>query len=311
MALLANAMSHPGLARTDGGGEVITVGRSPPPRLPAKSPTGRRLRDVTGLGDRRRHPAVVIARTAASRERALQPENASMARLSDKIVIVTGACDVGIGQAIAAKLAAEGDASSSPTWTRPRPGDGGCVAGRRRRSGLTSPLAKACRRWLMGFPAEQKAASTSWSTTLAGPVDLSDPADWLRVIAVNLYGVLHTSKAVLPIMAEQGSEAVVNLGSGCWPVGSSGEAVYSAAKGGSSPSPSLSLAREMARHQARVNCVCPGPTDNRAVRVLRGAEAARGPHHGDSVPAARPAWRTLPAMSSRSSPRTRRPSLPG
>ena len=49
-ALLANAMSHPGLARTGGGGEVITdVGRSPPPQLPAKSPAGRRLRDVTGL----------------------------------------------------------------------------------------------------------------------------------------------------------------------------------------------------------------------------------------------------------------------
>jgi 2-hydroxycyclohexanecarboxyl-CoA dehydrogenase len=60
----------------------------------------------------------------------------------------------------------------------------------------------------------------------------SDPADWDRVIAVNLYGVPHTCKAVLPIMAGQGSGAVVNLASDAGRVGSSGEAVYSAAKGG-------------------------------------------------------------------------------
>jgi 2-hydroxycyclohexanecarboxyl-CoA dehydrogenase len=87
----------------------------------------------------------------------------------------------------------------------------------------------------------------------------SDPDDWDRAI-VNLYGVLHTCKAVLPIMAAQGSGAVVNLGSDAGRVGSSGEAVYSAAKGGVIAF-TKSLAREMARHQVRVNCVCPGPTD--------------------------------------------------
>ena len=51
MALLANAMSHPGLARTGGGGEVIHRRRHIAGHLsyPAKSPAGRRLRDVTGL----------------------------------------------------------------------------------------------------------------------------------------------------------------------------------------------------------------------------------------------------------------------
>jgi 2-hydroxycyclohexanecarboxyl-CoA dehydrogenase len=94
----------------------------------------------------------------------------------------------------------------------------------------------------------------------ASPFVDSDPADWDRAIAINLYGVLHTCKAVLPIMAAQGSGAVVNLGSDAGRVGSSGEAVYSAAKGGIIAF-TKSLAREMARHQVRVNCVCPGPTD--------------------------------------------------
>jgi 2-hydroxycyclohexanecarboxyl-CoA dehydrogenase len=93
-----------------------------------------------------------------------------------------------------------------------------------------------------------------------GPFVDSDPADWDRIIAINLYGVLHTCKAVLPIMAEQGGGRVVNLASDAGRVGSSGEAVYSAAKGGVIAF-TKTAAREMARHQVAVNCVCPGPTD--------------------------------------------------
>ena len=66
------------------------------------------------------------------------------------------------------------------------------------------------------------------------------------MIAINLYGVLNTSKAVLPIMAAQGSGSVVNLGSDAGRVGSSGEAVYSAAKGGVIAF-TKATAREMAR----------------------------------------------------------------
>ncbi len=94
----------------------------------------------------------------------------------------------------------------------------------------------------------------------AQPFVESDPADWDRVIQINLYGVLNTCHAVLPVMAAQGYGAVVNIGSDAGRVGSSGEAVYSAAKGGVIAF-TKSAAREMARHQVRVNCVCPGPTD--------------------------------------------------
>jgi 2-hydroxycyclohexanecarboxyl-CoA dehydrogenase len=94
----------------------------------------------------------------------------------------------------------------------------------------------------------------------AGPFVDSDTADWDRVIAINLYGVLHTCKAVLPIMAEQGSGSVVNLASDAGRVGSSGEAVYSAAKGGVIAF-TKAVAREMARQGVNANAVCPGPTD--------------------------------------------------
>jgi 2-hydroxycyclohexanecarboxyl-CoA dehydrogenase len=94
----------------------------------------------------------------------------------------------------------------------------------------------------------------------AGPFVDSDPADWDRVIAINLYGVLHGCKAVLPLMVEQGHGSLVNIASDAGRVGSSGEAVYSAAKGGIIAF-TKSVAREMARHRINANCICPGPAD--------------------------------------------------
>ena len=61
-------------------------------------------------------------------------------------------------------------------------------------------------------------------------------------------------------MVAQGSGSVVNISSDAGRVGSSAEAVYSAAKGGVIAF-TKTLAREMARHAINVNCVCPGPTD--------------------------------------------------
>ena len=93
-----------------------------------------------------------------------------------------------------------------------------------------------------------------------GPFVESDPAAWDRIIAVNLRGPINTCHVVLPRMIERGLGSVVNMGSDAGRVGSSGEAVYSATKGGVIAF-TKTLAREVARHGIRVNCVCPGPTD--------------------------------------------------
>jgi 2-hydroxycyclohexanecarboxyl-CoA dehydrogenase len=185
-----------------------------------------------------------------------------MGRLEDKIAIVTGGGQ-GIGKAIAGKLAAEGatvvvtdlDEASAKETADALPGAVAIRADVTDRQGVQAMVSRVVERFghvdvLVNNAGWDKASSF---------VD-SDPADWDRAIAVNLYGVLHTCKAVLPLMAERGAGAVVNLGSDAGRVGSSGEAVYSAAKGGIIAF-TKSLAREMARHQVRVNCVCPGPTD--------------------------------------------------
>ncbi|HXY94736.1 MAG TPA: 3-oxoacyl-ACP reductase family protein [Acidimicrobiia bacterium] len=94
-----------------------------------------------------------------------------------------------------------------------------------------------------------------------GPFVESDEADWDRIIAVNLRGTINTCHVVLPQMIEREKGGViVNTGSEAGRVGSSGEAVYSATKGGVIAF-SKTIAREVVRYGIRVNCVSPGPTD--------------------------------------------------
>jgi len=86
------------------------------------------------------------------------------------------------------------------------------------------------------------------------------PELWARVIALNFVGPMQLVKALLPAMIERKSGRIVNIASDAGRVGSMGETVYSGAKGGLIAF-TKSLAREVARYQINVNCVCPGPTD--------------------------------------------------
>ena len=106
--------------------------------------------------------------------------------------------------------------------------------------------------------------STCWSTTRAGTGSRTSstpiPAEWEELIAINLRGPLNMHHLVLPQMAARGAGRVVNISSDAARVGSSGESVYSACKGGIL-SLTKTLARELARKGVTVNAVCPGPTD--------------------------------------------------
>jgi len=92
------------------------------------------------------------------------------------------------------------------------------------------------------------------------PFTRTEPAHWERLIAINLMGPLHMHHAVLPHMVARKGGRIVNVASDAARVGSSGEAVYAACKGGLVAF-SKTLAREHARHGITVNVVCPGPTD--------------------------------------------------
>lgn len=92
------------------------------------------------------------------------------------------------------------------------------------------------------------------------PFTKTEPGDWERLIAINLVGALHMHHAVLPGMVERRAGRIVNISSDAARVGSSGEAVYAACKGGIVAF-TKTIAREHSRHNITANVVCPGPTD--------------------------------------------------
>jgi 2-hydroxycyclohexanecarboxyl-CoA dehydrogenase len=60
----------------------------------------------------------------------------------------------------------------------------------------------------------------------------STPEFWAKCISINLTGPLNMHHAVLPHMVNGGGGMIVNIASDAGRVGSSGESVYSACKGG-------------------------------------------------------------------------------
>lgn len=95
---------------------------------------------------------------------------------------------------------------------------------------------------------------------LFSPFLQSTPDYWQKIIAINLTGVLNITHAVLKGMVERKAGRVVSLASDAGRVGSSGEAVYAAAKAGVVAF-SKTLAREHSRDGLTFNVVCPGVTD--------------------------------------------------
>jgi 2-hydroxycyclohexanecarboxyl-CoA dehydrogenase len=104
---------------------------------------------------------------------------------------------------------------------------------------------------------------------VAMPFLETTPDFWNKVVAINLMGPLNLHHAVLPFMVSDGGGKVVNIASDAGRVGSSGESVYSACKGGITAF-SKTVAREYARKNVRVNVVCPGPTDTALLRSFMG-----------------------------------------
>jgi len=103
------------------------------------------------------------------------------------------------------------------------------------------------------------------------PFIKNSPDFWDRVIAINLKGPIHCTRAVLDHMMERKYGKIVNISSDAGRVGSSGEAVYSACKGGMIAF-TKTIAREMARYSINVNCVCPGATDTPLLAELTQGE---------------------------------------
>lgn len=188
-------------------------------------------------------------------------------KLAGRTALVTGAAG-GIGSAIVASLAAEGAAVAV--------GDVNVEAAKQTADRIaTEGGAKVMAIALDVSSSAAVGEAAREVETRLGPIDIlvnnagidkiqpfiqSTEETWDRLIAVNLKGTILCSRAVLDGMIERGYGRIINIASDAGKVGSSGETVYSATKGGVMAF-TKSLAREMASKGITVNAVCPGPTN--------------------------------------------------
>jgi len=94
-----------------------------------------------------------------------------------------------------------------------------------------------------------------------GPFAESEPADWNRYFAVNLFGVMNCTRAVLPGMISLGWGRVVTIVSDAGRWGEPGMAAYSAAKAGAAGF-TRSLARDVGRYGITVNNIALASIDS-------------------------------------------------
>ena len=182
-------------------------------------------------------------------------------RLADRTALVTGAGS-GIGAATCRRLAAEG--------ARVAVTDLNLDGARSVAAEIDAPAFELDVR-----STESIASAVSAAEFELGPLDIlvnnagydewawftdTDWELWDRVLAVNLRGVIAVTHAVLPGMQERRRGRIVNTASEAGRVGSSGSAVYSAAKAGVIGF-TKTIAVENGRYGITCNAVAPGPIE--------------------------------------------------
>lgn len=120
-----------------------------------------------------------------------------------------------------------------------------------------------------------------------GGVDANDDAEWLRVLDVNVLGIVRVTRATLPHLRASDHAAIVNICSIAATAGLPLRAAYSASKG-AVLSLTLAMAADLLAEGIRVNAVNPGTADTPWVQRLlaaaedpvaeRAALEARQPH---------------------------------
>ena len=100
-----------------------------------------------------------------------------------------------------------------------------------------------------------------------GTIEANSSDEWLKVMNVNVLGIVRTSKSALPLLRKSKAAAIVNTCSVAATAGIPKRAVYSASKGAVF-SLTLAMANDHIVDGVRVNCVNPGTADTPWVQRL-------------------------------------------
>ncbi len=201
-----------------------------------------------------------------------------MKRLNGEVALVTGGAS-GIGRAAAEKLAALGAAVAIAD--RNEEGAHNVADGIRNRGAAAVAVTMDVRdreAVFTGVAAVREALGPITILVSAAGWDrmqafVETPAElWHELVAINLMGAIYVTRAVVDDMIQATRGRLIYVSSDAARVGSTGEAVYAAAKGGLL-SFAKTLARELARYQVTANVVCPGPTDTPLLQEIRQSEA--------------------------------------
>jgi 2-dehydro-3-deoxy-L-rhamnonate dehydrogenase (NAD+) len=180
--------------------------------------------------------------------------------LDGQVAIVTGAGG-GLGAAIAARLSAEGArvawADIDPAAASAR-ADGAFVV----EVDVTDPgsAQRMAAAVLKRFDRIDILVNNAGIAGPTAPLVELEPADWERVIRVNLSGAFHCTRACLPPMLAAGRGRIVNVSSIAGVEGNPFMAAYSASKAGMIAM-TKSVAKEIPRSGVLVNCVVPAALD--------------------------------------------------
>jgi 3-oxoacyl-[acyl-carrier protein] reductase len=191
--------------------------------------------------------------------------------LKGRVAVITGGAQ-GIGFAVARRMAASG--AHIAIWDR----DEGLAQAAAAELG---PDARAYGVNVTDGPAMKAAAEAVRAAQ--GPIGILvasagiagnnakvvdyDPAEWQRILDINLTGIFNSCRAVLPQMMEQNYGRIVNVASIAGKEGNPNAGAYSASKGGVIAL-TKSLGKEHAGQNIAVNCVTPATAKTRILDTL-------------------------------------------
>lgn len=99
------------------------------------------------------------------------------------------------------------------------------------------------------------------------PLEEISDEDWDRVMRVNLYGMFHTMRAVLPGMKAAGSGAIVNISTGSVKSLPIERSIYNVSKA-AVEGLTVTMAKELGPSGIRVNAIQPGMVNNERMQGI-------------------------------------------